>query len=72
MNKIEEERTEKLPEILETVVVGPEDKLVIVAPADTNVAELDEIRESVEERGLEGRVLVLAGVEQLAVLRGAS
>lgn len=60
-----------LPEVLDTVVLGPEDRLVVVLPE--GALDVDEDRDRmdalVELCGLGGRVLFVAGVEKLAVLR---
>lgn len=58
-----------LPDVLETVVLGPEDRLVIVVPADLSMAERDDAARFADLFA-PGRIMILAGIEQLAVLRG--
>lgn len=57
------------PEILETVVLGPEDRLVIVLPETTTPEIMKRAIEATDARGWGERVLFVAGVEQLAVIR---
>ncbi len=63
-----------LPDILATTVVGPNDRLVIVLPADTNPERMKYVRQHLDQLDPEfsARVLLVAGVEELAVLRGAA
>lgn len=58
-----------LPEVLETVVLGPEDLLVIVVPADLTMDERNDASRLADQFA-PGRIMILAGIEQLAVLRG--
>lgn len=53
------------------VVVGPEDQLVLVME-DLTHADRDRILASLAETPLAGRVLVVGGRAELAVLRGGS
>lgn len=55
---------------LEVVTLGPDDRLVVVFPADFSEDEAANAHEIIKARGWGERVLMLAGVEQLAVLRG--
>jgi hypothetical protein len=56
---------------LTPIVLGPLDRLVVVFPADSlSKAQLDEFKQAVDGLGFAGRVLFVAGVEELAVLRG--
>lgn len=57
-----------LPEILSAVVVGPNDKLVLVLPQDTDRETVHEMKRRLPE-DLRDRVLLVAGAEGLAVLR---
>jgi hypothetical protein len=41
-----------------------------VFPAGTSMAEVDRARDILGERGMSDRVLMVAGIEQLAVLKG--
>lgn len=59
-----------LPEILETVVLQPGDRLVIVLPALTTPEQADHMRHELDRLGwAPDQVLMVAGVEQLAVLK---
>lgn len=55
---------------LEVVTLGPDDRLVVVFPADFSEDEAANAHEIIKARGWADRVLMLASVEQLAVLRG--
>lgn len=57
-----------LPDILETLVLGPEDQLVIRLPQYTTMEQYARVRELIPA-AFADRVLLVAGVEQLAVLR---
>lgn len=58
------------PEVLSALVVGPDDRLVIVLPSGTTLAEYDEFRGLLDRHGWsDGRVLVVVGAEQLAVIQ---
>jgi len=63
-----------LTDILTTVVVGPNDQLVIVLPDDTTLVRLAQMREQLREFNpeLSSRVLFVAGVQELAVLKGGA
>lgn len=54
------------------VVLGPQDRLVIAFKGDPTAVELLEMRDRIEERwpAAADRILLIAGAEQLAVLRG--
>lgn len=60
----------ELPEVLSAIVVGPDDRLVIVLPKATDPMQLDLFRCVLDQRDWGDRVLIVAGVEELAVLRG--
>lgn len=55
---------------LKAVMVGPTDRLVLVFRADITMAEAARIRALLAEIHLDDRVLIVAGVQGLAVLRG--
>ncbi len=58
-------------EVLQAIVLAPEDKLVIVwGNGPLTPGEDKEIQEAIDSVGLDGRVLSVSGVKQLAVLRG--
>lgn len=61
--------TDPLAQIAEGLVVRPGDKLVIRCHRDTTRANLDELADSIKERWPDVDVVVLAGVEQIAVVR---
>lgn len=67
-----EPRRPALPEVIQAAVVGPSDRLVVLVPEGTNLATLDRIQGLLEDRGLKGRVLVIAGAAQLAVITDAT
>jgi hypothetical protein len=50
------------------LVLGPDDTLVVVLPIGTSRREFDQLRVDFADR-FGGRVLLIAGAEQLAVLR---
>jgi hypothetical protein len=60
----------KVVDQLAPIVLGPHDRLVVVCPATTPQERLNEIKDAADEMGFAGRVLFVAGVEELAVLRG--
>jgi hypothetical protein len=60
-----------LPQVLATVVVGPGDRLVLVFPAGTTAGTAARFRATLRELDMSDRVLIVAGIEELAVLRGS-
>lgn len=60
----------ELPEVLATLVLGPTDRLVVVLPARTSPEEFAAFQQVLAERDWGTQVMVLANIEQLAVLRG--
>lgn len=58
-----------LPEVLETVTLGPDDRLVVFWPPYITHAQLEEAQKSLKSRGLDDRVVHIAGAEEVAVLR---
>lgn len=60
--------SKSLPDVLEAVVLGPEDRLVLIWPKLDRYEHL-QIREAIAEHGLRDRVLCAAGVEDALVLR---
>lgn len=60
----------ELPEMLETLVLGPNDRLVVVVPNHTTPEDMARFKEQLERVGLVDRTVAIAGIEQLAVLRG--
>lgn len=61
-----------LPDVLEAVVVGPDDRLVVCLPPYLTRADFDQAQDAIARAGFEGRVLVISGAEELAVLRSSS
>lgn len=62
--------TKPLPDVLNAIVLGPDDRLVIVVDADISDYALDGATAALKDRGFSDRVLIVAGAEALAVLRG--
>lgn len=62
----------ELPDVLGAVVLGPDDRLVLVFPRDLTQDQAAEFRQRLVRYGFADRVLIVAGVEELAVLRGCS
>lgn len=57
----------------EALVVGPDDLLVIVCPADSDTQEMRQMADALAESGLDrGRFLLVAGVESIAKVQKAS
>lgn len=53
----------------EAIVLGPDDRLVLVWPKELTIREFDDIRARMGGASFTDRVLHVVGVEQLAVLR---
>lgn len=76
MDEVRDEAVTVPPEVLgdarAALVVRPGDRLVVLLEADTTPEAVDEIVDQIRTASpdLKGRVLVVAGAEQLAVLRG--
>jgi hypothetical protein len=58
----------ELPEVLEAVVLGPEDRLVICVPADLSMAERVDAA-TFADRFAPGRIMIVAGATSLSALR---
>jgi hypothetical protein len=58
--------------VLQGLVVGPADRLVIVLPADTSASDAEGLGRMIQTAGpgWRDRILVVAGAEGLAVLKG--
>jgi hypothetical protein len=56
---------------LATIVLGPADRLVVVFPTGTTQATAARFRDTLRELGMSDRVLLVAGIQELAVLRGS-
>jgi hypothetical protein len=54
----------------EAIVVGPDDQLIISLPRDVTLKEMDEVSVLLRQR-FGDRVTVIAGVEQMALLKPA-
>ena len=60
--------TESLPEVLESVVLGPEDRLVICVSADLSMAERIDAA-TFADRFAPGRIMIVAGATSLSAIR---
>jgi len=58
-----------LPEALQSVILGPEDKLVIVLKGVHSPDELRATQQAIAAHGFGDRTLILGGAVELAVLR---
>lgn len=61
--------TDPLAQIAEGLVVRPGDKLVIRCHRDTTREHADQVRHAITERWPDVDVVLIAGVEQIAVVR---
>ena len=58
---------------LQGLVVGPDDQLVIQMPASADQADLESVLRTIDKsEKWHGRILVVAGAEGLAVLKGGA
>lgn len=61
--------SDKIPEPLAQIELGPADRLVLVYPKTLTRADGEYISKTLKAKGWGDRVLIVAGVEELAVLR---
>lgn len=59
-----------LEEVVQAAVVGP-DEVLVLAMKNASPATLDAGREIAKQRGLEGRIIFVAGEVQMAVVSKA-